>query len=75
MAGYIAGPYSKTIKAGKIPAGKETRREVITIMNILDKLADLRGRMGSEEDEAILTYALASPEEQKAIKRRLIEAK
>ena len=65
VAGYISGPSSAT---EGIPKGDQTTREVLVVMSILGRLEELRGQLKHRYGDRLIDYALASPEERKALK-------
>ncbi len=71
IASYISGPYNKTIKEGKIPGDRETKRETLVIMNILVRLEELRDRIDSSDRNRLIDYAGAAQGEKRALKQKL----
>lgn len=68
VAGYVSGPAAAR---DKIPAGQVTTREVLTIMILLGRAEELRGRLAHPQGDLLLDYSLAAPEKREEFKRLL----
>ena len=65
VAGYVAG--SGKAK-GNIPKDNDVTREVMVVMSVSGRLEELRGRLDHPYGDRLIDYALATPEERKALK-------